>query len=1098
MDHAHPKILRRFRYINQPVGKNYRESEVLENIYTTITDLEDKFVVGEEKNGYFNYLVFSSYQDYNVFLDSIEPKNRNFHEIIFGLLPQKIKIDIDATSDLIGEQEINDFLKDLDEHIIDLFWISYGYHISTDNIVTTTSSGLSGNVYKFSYHKIIKGYYVVNNDEVDQFTKNLLRIVQPKYKRFIDDKVNKNVQNFRLVGCCKYGSDRFKMIIDNEKHDPKDTIIRHIVNCTQLPAKVKKKNIQTQFDIAEEDLNNILEMAKDHTDGFKYRKTIGEGASKLLCFTRQHASWCHICKETHHRDNHLMISVYVKDNIGKVSVKCRHQPKESIYLGEFIPINLEPAGGSSDKPNTNDFLDKIIAKYIDNPPNICDYKSFKDLPDEQKNIYSDKYMHEIEHRDTVCIKANMKMGKTKQLVKYIDQYYQDADLTQHKIIFVSFRQTFSSNIKEKFPSYTIYSDVRGELTQNKLIVQVESLHRIKIDPAKDIDLLVLDESESIFEQFSSGLNKNFNRSWANFQYIINNAKNVICMDAHLSDRTFNMLKHMRIDKENKYNQKREIFFHHNQYQNCTDDTFHITRNKTNWYAKLYHDISVGNVVAVPINSLNEAKIIERNIKNRFPECRVGIYSGETPYSTKREHFSNVDEYWSEYDVVIFTPTVTAGVSFERSHYDKIYALFTDVSCGVETCMQMLYRVRDISQYEYNICLDVHGNGLPTDTEKIKELLYYSRENLFRDFDSSQLSYEYDIKGEIKYYNTDYFELWLQNMKFTNMSKNSFAKRFINYLHIMGCVLNILEFETDDEQNIKAENKAINKEIKIEKRESVATAKDLNMEELIQLQEKLVDTNNDIEMSERFSYERYKLRRDYNWSGKIDTEFATKYMDTKTIRHFKNVKRILHEEDVEESLNKIKEEEKQHYIRTMNLDSSYQDLDVHRRYVYDHHRVAIGILKCLGWDNIDDPSYNYFEELFQNIRINDRKLYSTLKDHYSYYHMKPPSLKCLIYREKYKPEDYVKGVLKYVNKAINYMYGVRVIQDKKNEELFKLSEITAFYTKKNIRFKDKPNIWNETWSPKAREIKYETSVDDDDEEAYKASERQLEDFLNYEY
>ncbi len=115
----------------------------------------------------------------------------------------------------------------------------------------------------------------------------------------------------------------------------------------------------------------------------------------------------------------------------------------------------------------------------------------------------------------------MKMGKTKALSEYVGRCHADG-IRNQRIIVLSFRQTFSSNLKEKFPNYTVYSEVTGPLRQEKLIVQVESLYRLEIlDGCEPPDLLILDECESIFEQFDSGLLRgNFNACFAKFAWML--------------------------------------------------------------------------------------------------------------------------------------------------------------------------------------------------------------------------------------------------------------------------------------------------------------------------------------------------------------------------------------------------------------------------------------------------------------------------------------------------------------------------------------------------------------------------------------------------
>src|SRR5581483_4166964 len=154
---------------------------------------------------------------------------------------------------------------------------------------------------------------------------------------------------------------------------------------------------------------------------------------------------------------------------------------------------------------------------------VCEYSLFEKLPAAQKTIYAEPALRPFELAPTLCVRARMKMGKTKALTEHLARHF-ISDINRITIRIVSFRQTFSANIKEKFPNFTLYSDVKGDLVDDRLIVQVESLHRLKI--SEQPTLLILDECESIFEQFDSGLLKRFNMSWAVFQWLLKYSKYV--------------------------------------------------------------------------------------------------------------------------------------------------------------------------------------------------------------------------------------------------------------------------------------------------------------------------------------------------------------------------------------------------------------------------------------------------------------------------------------------------------------------------------------------------------------------------------------------
>jgi hypothetical protein len=74
--------------------------------------------------------------------------------------------------------------------------------------------------------------------------------------------------------------------------------------------------------------------------------------------------------------------------------------------------------------------------------------------------------------------------------------------------------------------------------------------------------------------------------------------------------------------------------------------------------------------------------------------KVFNYNSETSDTIKRQHFSDVNHHWAQLEVLIYTPTVYVGVSFEAQHFDEIFGVFTDCSTTAESSIQMK-RVRDI-------------------------------------------------------------------------------------------------------------------------------------------------------------------------------------------------------------------------------------------------------------------------------------------------------------------------------------------------------------------------------------------------------------------
>lgn len=1056
----------RFKYIYKDSAKIHTNpNEILENVFNR-KQINDCFVVAEQyrtkyNNTSYNYLVFDCIDNFIKYRDECEEKP--FHEVIFGWQQQKIKFDIDFDDDP-DDSFVEELLRSVDEAICTTMYIEYREIIDSDYIINTTSTGFDENAQrrKCSFHKIIAGFYVSDNNEAKEFTKRFLLNLPPIYHKYIDGGINKQIQNFRLIGCHKLGSQRTKRLTDESAtmYVDDDTIIQK-VNGTLLQSLTDEPDEPDEIMIVSDDIDAAINIVTNAglLEHHQFTKTV----NTLLCFKRLSPSQCNICQRVHVSENSLMVTMSYNDGICDVFELCRRDENSSRrHLGKFYSVSQCINDAVDVKINKRAAaFNTLIEETIADPPDFIDHVELRAL--EHKNIYESKVMEQFEHVDTLCVIAGMKMGKTKKLVEYINEHFTDTEIYRNSIKFISFRQTFSANIKEKFPEFTLYSDVSDStLKQLKLIVQVESMHRIDINVHTPVpDLVVLDEVELILEQFSSGLLKQFNKAWATFQWLLRTAKHVVCLDATMSDRTINTLRRMRVDTSPI---PRNIFLHHNTYKNSSPDTYSFVTNKDAFYASIYRDIDNGKKIAMPVNSLKEAEILRVGLSKRYPDASIGFYSSKTSATVKKEHFNKVDEYWSLYDILIYTPTVSAGVSFERAHFDRVYAWFTDLSCNVEVCLQMLGRVRNVGDNQYVIGIEINGGYLPTTTGEIKEIIYNQRAALYNMPDASLLQFEYTHDGNIKYYESDYFHLWLENTKVNNISKNNFVKRLATYLHMYGASMEMLDYSEITNAQLKEvndENANTRTDINNDNAIAITNAVEINQQEVLDIQTKFV-SQDDISDADRAAYEKYKIRRDYNYSGKITQEFVTKYSSKKLRRIFKNLVRIHQRDNLADALTEIRRIELERYSDIMNnADKTLERADVLHNYVYERHRIAIALLRCCTYENLTDQQYISEFTLCTVFKQNEQKLYNTLNTAHKYYGIKRPSL--MAFRHDRNPDDatYVKGIIGYFNKILDAMYGIRI--SARVGGLFKLTPLKSFDLVGEAR-DGMPSIKAKVWHP----------------------------------
>ncbi|PSF35965.1 hypothetical protein C7H19_14550 [Aphanothece hegewaldii CCALA 016] len=146
----------------------------------------------------------------------------------------------------------------------------------------------------------------------------------------------------------------------------------------------------------------------------------------------------------------------------------------------------------------------------------------------------------------------------------------------------------------------------------------------------------------------------------------------------------------------------------NEYQS-TETQWQVdfyTGKKDTAIAKLIADLAtpitkLGKIerqqrIVIPTDSQDLAEALERYIRERFPQLLiVRIDSTTTETDEGRELVERPNEKLQEIqpDVLIYTPSMGAGVSIDLTWFDQMYAFFSGV-IEPSQCRQMLGRVRD--------------------------------------------------------------------------------------------------------------------------------------------------------------------------------------------------------------------------------------------------------------------------------------------------------------------------------------------------------------------------------------------------------------------
>lgn len=332
--------------------------------------------------------------------------------------------------------------------------------------------------------------------------------------------------------------------------------------------------------------------------------------------------------------------------------------------------------------------------------------------------YSDRYVrpYPLGEYDTIVVHSHMGTGKTVQLTG--SKLHGIPGLLHPffypRILVLSSRRAYASFIcgefiKEGHTHFQNYLDVKGDLAGcNYLVLQMESLHRIA-DGYKSYDVVVMDESESLLAQMNSSHTHTMNhrRNYETLQKVVHDARKVIAMDAFLTNRTLDFLELLRPCTKNilitntyqPYTRKATecVFFTASQ----------ILPSVKKMHAKILQKATCEKKRIVYICSSKE-KGYEMEEALKKLDISVLFHCGDDT-KDKKDLLLDVSKSWREYQVVIYTSTITVGVSYsdipEDYEFDELF-LYASAGCALpRDIAQALLRARKIKSNQLWFCIE---------------------------------------------------------------------------------------------------------------------------------------------------------------------------------------------------------------------------------------------------------------------------------------------------------------------------------------------------------------------------------------------------------
>jgi Origin of replication binding protein len=386
--------------------------------------------------------------------------------------------------------------------------------------------------------------------------------------------------------------------------------------------------------------------------------------------------------------------------------------------------------------------------------------------------YDEPCMRPYPDHGLVIVRANMGTGKTKALKDFV----QDSVAADAKILIVTFSRTLAGKLYNDFCTagkWTDYASVKGPIQSSRVVVCLDSLYRVE---TRDFDYVFIDEALSVFLHFNSPLMLRSSQNATTLELLIRQSRCTYFIDACI-DQTFttHIVQYFsRVMGVPAY-WIRNRYVRNPGSRTCAikvkrggaAGSFSEHALATEAIGKVIQLLQAGKKVVVCSSTKKFTTTLEAYVQAKLPEITMVVCNGD-----KANDLEDVNRSWKR-DLLVYSPSVSAGVSFEEDHFDSLvgYLVSSHFTPGVDIALQQLYRVRNLRDGDMHIFLqDTIGDACD-------------------DFPVSDTQIDTMLSGSMAIVNKYYLTHQLSAMAQQNIEDNEikFDKTRLSYLIIKGII-----------------------------------------------------------------------------------------------------------------------------------------------------------------------------------------------------------------------------------------------------------------------------------------------------------------------
>lgn len=422
-----------------------------------------------------------------------------------------------------------------------------------------------------------------------------------------------------------------------------------------------------------------------------------------------------------------------------------------------------------------------------------------------------------------------------------------------KFVVVTCRRTLADMQEARFIGFDNYQDYPGVIACDRVVVQAESLYRLDLPFYCENTILIMDEVSSLIKQMCSdkthGNMHNINVQF--FKRLIEKATRVICLDADLCDEEVEIIIKLRSD----------FIVINNTFQQQKDDKVVLFDDKMKLVAvtkDLLRDgkrVCISSTMSAELTEALHAMLTEVGFKG---VC----VTKNTPESVKKDISKNINSTMADLDYFIHTPTTSVEVDYNvKDHVDYVIGIFsTHSEVDVETCMQMMRRVRHVKSNTYLVYADATTRNLPASAREVKNWICNHLDIVTgRVRMSPTLKLTLDDNNRLVMPDDLYHRMYCHVRAKKNLSLNDFRSRLIQRMAQAGCIVTGKSDKLPLDSPIIADLKAKEEEITAALHQQTADADPLSLDKF----EELSSGTQALDAGQRAAMHKFALMRTYD-------------------------------------------------------------------------------------------------------------------------------------------------------------------------------------------------------------------------------------------